>query len=652
MPTPEPQSEYWLKRLAWKTVAHVATAGLPLLTKELIEQSSRKRTFVIRACYAAVLFLFAYLVLFGEISSASASPLSILGHGQTLLGWMMGVQFVGVYLFMPAMTCSVITHEKERDSLQLLFLTRLGPWSIILEKLLSRVVPMLSFLLLSLPVLAVAYTLGGVSTRSLWTGVALLGVAILQTGSVAILCSAFFRTTVASFLGSFFLLGIMFFGPYMCFMGLLLAIHLLGMHPNQVFGSWFGPANEDKVFLIVFPFFSPALYFVGFIARGAIGWKVVTIHSFLTLAASAGCLQLARVFLVKRAFLTQKNVFQRALDRMRRPADPIVNFLDGSEPQNVQVRMLDDSQLPADQPIIWRESKRGILGTRKGLLWVLLGLGLPALGFGLILLIMEVTSSDMMNSYFSSTLSAPVHFMMWVLLVLLVSVKSASLIATEKTRQTLEVLCTSPLSAQQIISEKMRSVWRLVLVLAVPFAIISALKAMRIEWLIAHSRYMWNLSSGFHPGTYLAGQLFGFVVLLPLAAWLSLCMGLRAKSQGRAIMSAMTAILAWCILPFALNILLFIVTGGNSGGLEPIIEAIMLMSPATLVFLNEVGSLQRFTMTPLGAIAFDTLGFGFCILVLRMICLTNADRWLGRLESGGITPINKQPAPEVSGMES
>jgi len=64
-------------------------------------------------------------------------------------------------LFMPAITCSVITAEKERNPFGLLLLTRLSPWTILLEKLLSRLVPMLSFLPPPPPLMGFAYAVGG-----------------------------------------------------------------------------------------------------------------------------------------------------------------------------------------------------------------------------------------------------------------------------------------------------------------------------------------------------------------------------------------------------------------------------------------------------------------------------------------------------------
>src|SRR5262249_152327 len=124
-----------------------ATFGLPLLSKELIEQAARKRTYVIRVLYAALLFLSAFVLFFDILSVGAASPLGVLGRGREMFEVLVRLQFGGVYLFMPAITCGVVTLEKERASLPLLFLTRLGAWTIVLEKLLSRVVPMLGFLL-------------------------------------------------------------------------------------------------------------------------------------------------------------------------------------------------------------------------------------------------------------------------------------------------------------------------------------------------------------------------------------------------------------------------------------------------------------------------------------------------------------------------
>ncbi len=75
-------------------------------------------------------------------------------------------------LFVPAIVSGALTAEKERNTLQLLFLTRLGPWTILLEKLLSRLVPVATFLLVSLPLVFIAYLWGGLTQHDLQFAVA------------------------------------------------------------------------------------------------------------------------------------------------------------------------------------------------------------------------------------------------------------------------------------------------------------------------------------------------------------------------------------------------------------------------------------------------------------------------------------------------
>src|SRR5688500_1404894 len=107
--------------------------GLPLFTKELLEQAARRRTYVIRVTYVALL---CYLVMGAlAIQLQVANALNALGQGLPVLTSLVNWEFMGIYLFLPAMACGVFTSEKERNTLALLFLTRLGPWTLVIEKL-------------------------------------------------------------------------------------------------------------------------------------------------------------------------------------------------------------------------------------------------------------------------------------------------------------------------------------------------------------------------------------------------------------------------------------------------------------------------------------------------------------------------------------
>ena len=189
--------------------------AMPLLAKELVEQSSRKRTFILRTVYAVLFFAIALLTLWQQMMFTErygGGPLGILGRGREIFLSIVLLQFAGIYFFLPAMMAGVITHEKERDSLTLLLLTDLRPWEIVLQKFISRLIPMLTFLLLSMPLLAVAYAYGGVTATRLWSSVYLMLVACMQVGAVAIFCSAFARSTSGAFMLTYAILAAMYLG--------------------------------------------------------------------------------------------------------------------------------------------------------------------------------------------------------------------------------------------------------------------------------------------------------------------------------------------------------------------------------------------------------------------------------------------------------
>jgi ABC-type transport system involved in multi-copper enzyme maturation permease subunit len=627
--------------------------GLPLLGKELIEQAARKRTYVIRVAYATMLFFIAFLFFFEILSSVSASPLSALGRGKEIVSAVIGIQFAGVYFFMPAMTCGVITQEKERDSLQLLFLTRLGPWAIVFEKLLGRMVPMLGFLLLSLPLLAFAYTLGGVSPTMLWTGVWMLVVAIIQVGTLALMCSAFFRSTVAAFVTSYILMFVMFFGPYFLCMVVVLVAMLFEIRIDQFVGR----GSEGIMFLLMFPFFAPPIYFLQGLAPGLFGFVAIGVHSAINLGVSGFFLFLARRFLVSRAFVPSRNLLLNAFKSFDRPAVRRVPSaapaaVPGTESDTVQDAapagrrapvFSDDSQLPGDAAIIWRETQKGILGNWRYIRRFLLIVETPVLLYCGLMIFGEWyarwdNSRDIVDIVVQiiSALSVPVDMLLWCLMVLVVSVKSASMIAGERSRQTLDVLSTTPLTGRQILFEKMYGIWQIIAVSAIPLFPMFLFKAARMEFLEGQPTRWGSHHEEFGYLSYIVCQALSMAILLPLVAWMSLFFGLIFRTQGRAIMASMAAIVVWSIAPLMfITMPLSMIASSMMARqeLKGLIDMSILLSPAAVVVMNEANVLKDYRITAWGAMAINFAMYGGLLYGFRWICLSRADRWLGRLEA-------------------
>ncbi len=587
--------------------------GLPLLTKELLEQSARKRTYVLRTVYAFLLFAGGLMMFYSVIREGVTNPLSVLGRGREVFEMLVGLQLAGIYLFMPAITCTVITSEKERKTLGLLFLTKLGPWTIVLEKYIGRCFTMLTFLMLSLPLLAFAYSMGGVNAENIIVMSWALLLTTLQVGAFALMCSCLFRSTTGAFVGTYLLGFLFYFGPI--YLWSLFDARESGLQAiqemwNFVFEPVFGSpvfARREQVLLAWVP---PAMLFENLIVTTTP--TLIFARSLPSILTVVILLILSRVFLVRRAFVPPGN----AVLSWFRKLDGLFVRLNENRLTKGRVVFSDATTLPESEPIAWRETRKKSLGTVRYLIRVFLVLEAPVLAVCLLMVILEVGHGipDELSLMF---------FLMWMLAVLLVVVKASSLISGERTHETLDVLLTTPLSTEEIVSQKLRGLWRLLFVVAVPLLTIILFET----WLRGIITPRWGGRSS--SGLYLVSSLLAVFIYLPLAAWLSLYFGMRMKTQSRALFGSLAAIVGWCLGPLLLLIPIFVMF---TTGPEDSLMFLMLASPATIIPFTEFTDLHQIIRPPWLAVVLNFLFYGMMVLLIRGKCLRDASRHLGRAE--------------------
>ena len=589
------------------------TWGLPLLARELVEQAVRKRTYVIRCVYALLLFAVVLLMFWDVIYENLQNPFAVLGRGQDLFEMIVGLQLAGVYLFMPALACGVITAEKERNSLGLLLLTKLGPWTIVFEKYLARLIPMLSFLLLSLPLLAFAYALGGVSSSEIWLAAWMLLLTALQVGAFAVMCSCFFGTTAAAFVATYVLGFLFYFGP-----GFLLLViepwrssaeltaevirDMLGTSSGVSSGWGIGPEH------LAFPWVPPIQFFDYPVMPA---W-LVAIKSVPTLLSIALFLGLARVFLIRRAFVPGKNpllAFFRSLDGF------FHRLNQNRVTKGIEIYK-ESTTLPEFDPIAWRETRKKSLGTVRYLVRIFVALEGPILAVCLIIAIVEGGRGGAIDEL------SLVMCLLWILTALLLVVKGTSLIAGERTHETLDVLLTTPLSSKELVVQKMRGLSRLMIVLGICFATIIVFET----WWRSHAMSSRRTEEG--PVLYFISSTLAAGIFAPIVAWLSFYVGLRMKTQARAIFTTLAILVVWCAGPFLLAMPFLVML---SGGEEPF-EYLMALSPAAMIGCTEFGELDSLGGSPWGTVLFVYVLYGFLLTTLRTQCLLHASRFLGRAE--------------------
>jgi hypothetical protein len=368
--------------------------------------------------------------------------------------------------------------------------------------------------------------------------------------------------------------------------------------------------------VVIFPFFGP-MAVLGPNVLWLSAWLLI-VHSIMTLGASGVFLIAARMCVVRRAFLASNNVMLGVFKRL----DRVFLRLNDNALTRGFVLVGDTAPLPGDEPVAWRETAKRSLGKAQYLLRVFIALEIPVA----VLCVLVMGAANRGDAL--GALLVPV----WIIVLLILAAQSASLIAGERSHQTLDVLCATPLAGAEIVRQKFRSVQRLMLVLAVPlFTVFGFESAMR--WRMPEQTFAGNLQARqFDLPLYLVCSTLSVVVYLPLVAWLAVWMGLNVKTQARAIMGSMAAIALWCFAPVLLiEMPLSILSGNQEGGL--LREFSRMLSPVSIIGANEQAFRHRLSEAPWKAVLVNFLGYAAALLVIRHLCFKHADRAMGRAET-------------------
>jgi ABC-type transport system involved in multi-copper enzyme maturation permease subunit len=263
-------------------------------------------------------------------------------------------------------------------------------------------------------------------------------------------------------------------------------------------------------------------------------------YSLPVIVVSAGCLLLARVFLIRRAFVSSSSVLLRLFKRV----DAFFHRLNQQTTGGI-VLIKDRDSMPLFDPVAWRERTRKSLGKARYLIRILILLEGPVL----FICLMAATSGASSTGTFDA-LRGLLGFA-WGLAALMVIVKCATLMSSERARETLDVLLSTPMTLREILTQKIAGARRLMMVVAIPVLTVN------FTLLLMH----FDLRTLFRDGSfgtiinilsYAVLTVAATAVVMHEVAWLSTLCGLRSKSQTRSVMTAMGVIGGWIILSLML----------------------------------------------------------------------------------------------------
>ncbi|MEY3176055.1 MAG: hypothetical protein RLZZ436_3969 [Planctomycetota bacterium] len=493
---------------------------LPLLRRELTELAARRRTWVLRSLAALLLLGLAFwgvsstLRMNGLANAQTGLDPRTLGIGAQFFPFLARLLFFTVQLLMPSLICGSITIEKERNTLGTLFVTRLSPLTIVLEKLGSRLLPMLSFMILTFPILAWVYTLGGIDHQLVLATLWLLIWECVLFASIGLVCSAWYSTTVGAFIASYVLTGL-----------LITTTSVIGIRlpmPSFIWTQLIGSAS-----------FQQGLAFAAFAGPPGFGTPGVGIFRSLcwstlpTAIASAVLVLLAKRFLVTRAEVSRASI----LLRIFRSLDAFFRNLNDWTTGGRMV-IAESSTLPLFDPVAWRERAKKSLGKPHYLMRMLLVLQFPVLFV-------------CVAAYESGSAGVtPLLWLLWLITAMFITVKAATLISSERTRETLDALLSTPLTNADILRQKISGMRRMMLVLAIPILTVHFSKLLMLGNVsIVSNRVMLGQLSWL--AAYFLGSLWSTAILMQLIAWFALRLGARATTQARSFMLTLVALGLW-----------------------------------------------------------------------------------------------------------
>ncbi len=169
----------------------------------------------------------------------------------------------GLVLFtVPALTAASISSEREKQTLEILLTTKLTPFQIILGKLASSISMIILLAFSSLPILAIVFTIGGVTLKDFTEFMLLIVSTAIFIGSIGIFFSTLLKKTTSATVSTYGVLMVLGLGT----LAILWAIRIIvEIKMNQFSSGAIYKPDPDIGNWILILLMNPAVTFLSMI---------------------------------------------------------------------------------------------------------------------------------------------------------------------------------------------------------------------------------------------------------------------------------------------------------------------------------------------------------------------------------------------------
>jgi len=392
----------------------------PVFVKEVHVIGRRAATYWTRGLFTLGLLLMLLIIFAAQATQlADATPANRLQQLQTIapvvaicIFWF---EFILLALAAAAMCGGAICDERRKGTLGALLTTPLFIWQIVLGKVAGGAAQLIILALIGAPMLLAVRVFGGLTAGAVLASLSLIVSTLLLVCFTTIYCSVYAKRAATAMLGGLALAGIIEFAPAVIFailklrMGKINPLFIFDVSPpfalGQVCAEMMG-VNTAGMGFSSWGWLTASAY--------AMGWALF--FFLLTTVSLRGVMM--REYAGSAAVVTPKAITKAAAMAAKR------------------------SRIVGDYPVLWREMQQTSFKSWKVMLFALL----VAAGL-LTYLYIEIGVGDMETHIVIAAITMGI--------ILIVStIATATSMAGERESRTIDVLLTTPMSAQEIVIGK------------------------------------------------------------------------------------------------------------------------------------------------------------------------------------------------------
>ena len=327
----------------------------PIFDKELRVSSRRRRNYVLRFAYLALLTTFLVLVWIEEVqySGSAVYRISRMARaGQMIIVFIVWFQFCVTQVLAVIMLSTSISDEIYNRTLGLLMTTPINSFEIVMGKLFSKLLQLILLLAISLPLLATVRVFGGVPWDYVISSLCMILTTVIFVSSLSLFFSIFSRRAYFVIIVTALTIGLLF------------ALLPLGLYAVWDITDLQKVISEKNLFAVIFPpnpycsmFFNTIMMIE---PRAAAGMPLLfwPLHCGIMLAASVVVLSVS-VIKVRKVALRQAAGQLDTFFRKRRSGKNAAQA--PATPQDFTAA----TRRVIGPPVLWKELRFPMLGRHK-----------------------------------------------------------------------------------------------------------------------------------------------------------------------------------------------------------------------------------------------------------------------------------------------